>query len=89
MKVKFLRSGKPRPTPKIPSLAKAMIFDVKLMAEGVAEGIENVATASGEFVSESYYNLSGMMIKEPAQGVVIVKKVYADGTMKIEKRLMK
>ena len=83
--VKIAHVGDPAKSNKY----KAMIFDVKLMAEGVAEGLENVATASGELVSESYYNLSGMMIKEPAKGVVIVKKVYADGTMKIEKQLMK
>ena len=83
--VKIAHVGDPAKSNKY----KAMIFDVKLMAEGVAEGIENVATASGELVSESYYNLSGMMIKEPAKGVVIVKKVYADGTMKIEKQLIK
>ena len=83
--VKIAHVGDPAKSNKY----KAMIFDVKLMAEGVAEGIENVATASGELVSEIYYNLSGMMIKEPAKGVVIVKKVYADGTMKIEKQLMK
>ncbi len=83
--VKIAHVGDPAKSNKY----KAMIFDVKLMAEGVAQGIENVATASGELVSESYYNLSGMMIKEPAKGVVIVKKVYANGTMKIEKQLIK
>ena len=67
---------------------KLMLQQIEILAEGLPDAIESVATES-ELVAKTYYTLSGMMVKNPTQGVVIVKKVYADGTMKVEKQLIK
>jgi len=67
---------------------KLMLQQIEILAEGLPDAIESVATES-ELVAKTYYTLSGMMVKNPTQGVVIVKKIYADGTMKVEKQLIK
>ena len=47
-------------------------------------GVSEVA-ADAELVSKKYYDLNGLEVKDPANGIYILRSVYSDGTVKAEK----
>ncbi|MCR5140760.1 MAG: hypothetical protein K6B45_11445, partial [Bacteroidaceae bacterium] len=53
------------------------------------EGTTGINNVAAEVVSRTYYNANGAEIAEPAQGVNVVKSVMSDGTIKVEKVLVK
>lgn len=53
------------------------------------EGTTGINSVAAEVVSRTYYNANGAEIAEPAQGVNVVKSVMSDGTIKVEKVLVK
>lgn len=49
-------------------------------------GVEEIADASSsEILSKTYYTLNGVEVKDPSNGIYILRTVYADGTVKAEK----
>lgn len=49
-------------------------------------GVEEIAdAASSEILSKTYYTLNGVEVKDPSNGIYILRTVYADGTVKAEK----
>ncbi|MBD5273092.1 MAG: Omp28-related outer membrane protein [Bacteroides sp.] len=53
-------------------------------------GIEEIAdAASSEILSKTYYTLNGVEVKDPSNGIYILRTVYADGTVKAEKVVVK
>lgn len=49
-------------------------------------GVEEIADASSsEILSKTYYTLNGVVVKDPSNGIYILRTVYADGTVKAEK----
>lgn len=61
------------------------LYYIDLVA-GSGAGIANV---EGEVVSRAYYNLSGVVVDVPVQGINIVKTTYKDGTVKVQKVYVK
>ncbi|MDE6717963.1 MAG: hypothetical protein K2J70_07215 [Muribaculaceae bacterium] len=51
-------------------------------------GVESVS-ADAEIVGRKYYNLNGMEVSEPADGLYIVRTIYSDGTVKAAKVMVK
>lgn len=70
---------------------KILLFDVKIYGEGgdVDPNAVELPTAATEVVDVQIYNLSGVQLNELGQGLNIVRKVYSDGTVKIEKVMNK
>lgn len=66
-----------------------MIFDVKLLGEGPAVAIKNVSNASKTVVSKRIYTLSGIEVSRPVVGLNIVRSIYSDGSVKVEKIMLK
>lgn len=68
----------------------------QVVIDKLNEAIEKVATLTGvdvisddsSVVTVEYYNLDGVKISNPGQGVVIERRVYDDGTEKMIKRVM-
>lgn len=52
-------------------------------------GISIINKAEEDIIATEYYNLSGMKIQSPTEGINIVRKVYDDGTVEVEKKLIK
>lgn len=49
-------------------------------------GVEEIADASSsEILSKTYYTLNGVEVKDPSNGIYILRTVYADGTVKAAK----
>ena len=48
-----------------------------------------VDDVEGEVVSTTYYTADGKVLSAPVQGVNIIKKVYANGAVKVEKKIVK
>lgn len=65
-----------------------MIFDVKLLGEGPAVGIKNVDNATKTVVSKHIYTLTGVEVKRPVVGMNLIRTIYSDGTMKVEKVML-
>lgn len=61
------------------------LYYIDLVA-GPGVGIANV---EGEVVSRAYYNLSGVVVDVPVQGINIVKTTYKDGSVKVQKVYVK
>lgn len=63
-----------------------MIFDVKLMGEGV-DPVALVKPAEMEktVVSKRIYTLSGLEVKKPVMGLNLIRTIYSDGSVKVEK----
>ena len=61
--------------------------DVRIMADIIVTGIDQLDNDSNVVVSEEYYNVNGQRIygTVPEGQVVIVKRTYADGTQRSEK----
>lgn len=59
-------------------IPEGWVIDTKV--EGVAA--KNV-------MDEKFYNLNGIPVREPAKGINIVKRVYSDGSVKVEKVFIK
>ncbi len=57
--------------------------------EDSEEGTTGINNVEAEVVSRSIYNANGTEVAEPAQGINIVKSVMSDGTIKVEKILVK
>ena len=53
------------------------------------EGTTGINNVAAEVVSRSIYNTNGAEIAEPVKGVNVVKSVMSDGTIKVEKILVK
>lgn len=52
-------------------------------------GIDGVTAADAEVVARKFYNLNGMEVSEPAEGLYIVRTTYSDGTVKAAKVMVK
>ena len=61
------------------------LYYIDLVA-GPGVGIANV---EGEVANRAYYNLSGVVVDAPVQGINIVKTTYKDGTVKVQKVYVK
>ncbi len=61
------------------------LYYIDLVA-GPGAGIANV---EGEVANRAYYNLSGVAVDVPVQGINIVKTTYKDGTVKVQKVYVK
>ena len=61
------------------------LYYIDLVA-GPGAGIANV---EGEVANRAYYNLSGVVVDAPVQGINIVKTTYKDGTVKVQKVYVK
>ncbi|HQP23107.1 MAG TPA: hypothetical protein PLY63_07240, partial [Bacteroidales bacterium] len=72
---------------------KAVVYDILLMNNGeVSQGYVAlpVQRQAAEVVATEYYNLNGIRMAGPAyQGITIVKKIYSDGHIKVEKIFIK
>lgn len=66
-----------------------MIFDVKLLGEGPAVAIKQVDNAAKTVVSKRIYTASGIEVKRPVVGLNIVRSIHSDGTVKVEKIMLK
>lgn len=66
-----------------------MIFDVKLLGEGPAVAIKNISNASKTVVSKRIYTVSGIEVSRPVVGLNIVRSIYSDGSVKVEKIMLK
>lgn len=53
--------------------------------EGVLTGIENSMVDAAEIVCTMIFSLDGMLLPEMQNGINIVRTVYSDGTVKVEK----
>lgn len=66
-----------------------MIFDLKIMGEGIDPvAIENPVTDK-TIVSTRIYTLSGIQVKTPVYGVNIIKNIYSDGSVETKKVIIK
>lgn len=63
----------------------ANLYYIDLVA-GPGAGIANV---EGEVANRAYYNLNGVVVDAPTQGINIVKTTYKDGTVKVQKVYVK
>lgn len=61
------------------------LYYIDLVA-GPGVGIANV---EGEVANRAYYNLSGVVVDAPVQGINIMKTTYKDGTVKVQKVYVK
>ncbi|MDE5870977.1 MAG: pectate lyase, partial [Muribaculaceae bacterium] len=52
-------------------------------------GVESIATSKGDVVAVEYYDLNGVRLAEPAQGISIRRIVFANGTSETDKVLKK
>lgn len=52
-------------------------------------GVESIEAAKGEVVAVEYYDLNGMRLAEPAQGICIRRIVFANGTSETDKVIKK
>lgn len=51
-------------------------------------GIDDIAS-SADVVSKKFYNVNGVEVKEPSNGIYIVRSVLSDGTVKTGKTMVK
>ncbi len=77
---------------KWPAVLKKSFTTFLLMNNGeVSQGYVAlpVHRQAAEVVATEYYNLNGIRMAGPAyQGITIVKKIYSDGYIKVEKILL-
>ncbi|MDE6290896.1 MAG: pectate lyase [Muribaculaceae bacterium] len=52
-------------------------------------GVETIETTKGDVVAVEYYDLNGMRLAEPAQGISIRRIIFANGTSETDKVLKK
>lgn len=77
------------------SLTGLVSFEVTYKAGVKLELITGTLTSiSGtsihkRLVATEYYNLNGMKIQTPVEGINIVRRIYEDGTVEVEKNLIK
>jgi len=64
-------------------------FSTEAEAINGEEGTTGINNVAAEVVSRSFYNTNGAEIAEPAKGINVVKSVMSDGTIKVEKILVK
>ena len=48
-------------------------------------GVDEIAATDADVVSKTYYNVNGVEVKDPSNGIYILRSVYSDGTVKAEK----
>ena len=68
---------------------KLTYFSTEAAALNGEEGTTGINNVAAEVVSRTIYNANGSEVAEPAQGINIVKSVMSDGTIKVEKVLVK
>ena len=76
---------------------KANIFDIFIKNEGEESknyitGINDVtesSEAAGEVVKTIVYSINGTQLSAPAKGINIIKEVYANGSVKTKKVMVK
>lgn len=56
---------------------------------GTVTSIPEGTSITKKVVTTEYYNLNGMKMQAPVEGINIVRKVYEDGTVEVQKALMK
>ena len=56
---------------------------------GTVTSIPEGTSITKKVVTTEYYNLNGMKMQAPVEGVNIVRKVFEDGTVEVQKALMK
>ena len=56
---------------------------------GTVTSIPEGTSITKKVVTTEYYNLNGMKMQVPVEGVNIVRKVFEDGTVEVQKALMK
>lgn len=49
----------------------------------------NEITSDGDVVARKFYDISGVEVKEPTNGIYIVRSVYSDGAVKTSKSVVK
>ena len=71
--------------------SSVMVFDIILMNAGELTGIKDtqVAEAAGKPVATQVYSLGGTRLAAPAKGINIIREVYADGSVKSRKVVVK
>ncbi len=70
--------------------APAAGFDYKAAAEDIANGIQGVAEkADTKVLSTELFDLNGRQVNAPAQGISIQKQRMADGSVKIQKVIIR
>ena len=58
---------------------------VVTVANNYYAGVDEIAATDADVVSKTYYNVNGVEVKDPSNGIFIVRSVYSDGTVKAEK----
>ena len=66
-----------------------MIFDLKLMGEGSDPVALDQTTLNKTLVSTRIFTVAGTEIKNYTEGINILRKTYSDGSVQIEKKLIK
>lgn len=51
-------------------------------------GVDEIASGA-ETVAKKYYNINGVEVKDPANGIYIVRSILSDGTVKTSKTIIK
>lgn len=70
--------------------APAAGFDYKAAADDFANGIQGVAEkADAKVLSTELFDLNGRQVNAPAQGIAIQKQRMADGSVKIQKVIIR
>jgi len=63
-----------------------MIFDVKLMGEGEEPvALKKSTDVEKTVVSKRIYTLSGLEVKKPVMGLNLIRTIFSDGSVKVEK----
>ncbi|MBQ8594174.1 MAG: hypothetical protein IJ467_07840, partial [Bacteroidaceae bacterium] len=69
---------------------KLQLHQIQILGVGGTSDIELPAAATdAEVVSVEIYNLAGVKLNAPAEGLNIVRKTYSDGTVKVVKVMNK
>jgi hypothetical protein len=67
-----------------------MIFDVKLMGEGKDPvAVDKPSVVKKTVVSTQIYTLTGIEVKRPVPGLNIIRSIYSDGSVGVQKILLR
>lgn len=67
-----------------------LTYDSETVPEKVAQGIEeSVVEAAADVVARQYYTIGGAQVNKLPKGIVIVKEILANGTVKVSKQIVK
>lgn len=63
-----------------------MIFDVRLMGEGEEPvSVKTPVNTSKEVLSRKIFTLTGVEVRNPVKGLNLIRTIYSDGSVKVEK----